>query len=160
MIRLLIVIVGLFLIWLLFLSSFTKRRKIIIATVVLVMSVLGIWLESNTDLPRANVVSVNDISDCGVVATHSYRSNFDLKICLRNNASGGQVKQLDLLVVAENCTAPNNCVLLEKVQRDVSVDIAPNSETVFAQNLGFDQVEPAATGVKWSAEIRAVKAIR
>jgi len=160
MIRLLIAVIGLFLIWVLFLSSFTKQRKILITVIALLMTVIGVWLESNTGVPRANIVSTDDISSCGVIAKHSYRSNFDLDICIRNNASDGQVKRLTLLIVAEKCSSSDNCLILEQVQRDASVNIAPNSDARLSQNLSFDKVDPAAAEVIWSVEIVSVKAVR
>lgn len=160
MIRLFIIVIGLFLIWVLFFSSFTKQRKTAITLLALGMSVIGVWLESSAGLPRAGVIEVGDISSCGVLAKHSYRSNFDLQICVRNNASDGEVKLLGLSIIAQNCTAPDNCLMLETVQRDASVSIGPNSEITLKQNLSFDAVEPAATNVVWSVEINSVKAVR
>lgn len=160
MVRLLIVVIGLFLIWVLFFSSFTKRRKIIITAVAVLMSAVGVWLESNTGMPRGGVIAKTDVASCGVKAAHSYRSNFDLTLCLRNNASDGQVKHVGLLITAQNCTAPGNCVTLETVQREVRVDIAPNSEITVKQNLTFDDVDPAVSDHVWSAQVESVKAVR
>lgn len=160
MVRLLIVVIGLFLLWVLFFSSFTKRRKIIITVIAVIMSAIGVWLESNTGMPRSGLLSNADVTSCGVTAVHSYRSNYDLTLCLRNSASDGQVKQLGLLITAQSCSAPNNCMTLESVYRDVRIDIAPNSEVIVKQNLTFDDVDPALSGQVWSAQVESVKAVR
>lgn len=124
------------------------------------MCVIGVWLESNAGLPRSGIIGKDDISSCGIEAKHSYRSNFDLTICLRNNASDGLVKQLSLSIIVQSCSAPDNCLVLETVQRDVGVDIAPNTAVTIKQNLSFDAVDPAATNTVWTVQVMSVKGVR
>lgn len=160
MIRLIIIALGLFIIWVLFLSNFEKRRKIIMAIAAVIVLIAGLVFDGWGKKPRSNVVNIDQVAVCGVTAKHSYRSNFDLEICLQNNASEGTVKRIALVVSAADCPANGLCTELQNVTRDFPIELASGNKIMVAQNLSFDQVKPDSQSVQWSVSPVSVKAVR
>jgi len=160
MIRLIIIAIGLFIIWVLFFSGFEKRRKIILAIVAVVLLIAGLILDGWGKNPRSNIVNINELSVCGVTAQHSYRSNFNLEICLQNNSNTGAVKRVALVISAADCSAGELCTELQNVTRDFPIDLASDTKLVVEQNLAFDKVSPDNKTVKWSVQPVSVKAVR
>lgn len=158
MIRLLIIVVALVLFWVVFLSDFSRQRKIWVAVGAMLFSAVALWLESNWLQPKKDVVEANQIVDCGTTATHSYRTSFDLMICLRNQASVGRVKRVSFDVVASQCTAPGTCQELQRVPRELSIDLPAQTDIELKQNLQFNLVDPAATDLAWAVEVKSVRA--
>lgn len=160
MIRLIIIAIGLFIIWVLFVSGFDKRRKIIIAIVAVLLLIAGLVLDGWGENPRSNIVNINELSVCGVTAQHSYRSDFNLEICLQNNSNIGSVKRVALVVSAADCSAGELCKELQNVTRDFPIDLASASKLIVEQNLAFDKVSPDNKFVKWTVQPVSVKAVR
>lgn len=161
MIRLIIALLGLFLIWVLFFSKQSKERKIAITAITVLLSVSGLWYESSSGKPSNKLVSPNQINICGVRAEHSYRSNFDVFLCLENTADTGHVKRASFSIIASQCndsTTTNNCTEIQRVKRDIAVEIAPKSSQQVKQNQSFAKVAPDAENVHWSIEVNSVKA--
>lgn len=162
MVRLIIVFIGLFLVWVLFFSGFTKDRKILVSAVVALLAVIGIWVESYIEKPSLHIVENNELISCGIEAKHSYRSNYDFILCLHNKANEGHIKRLVFDLVAQQCDVDHQCTELERVQRDLSVDIAPSSTTKLMQNLNFsnvyDAVENNIDHVVWTFEAQIIRA--
>ena len=159
MIRLIIILIAIFLIWVLFLSGFEKRRKIIISVVAVLICAAGMGWESYSKKPRSNLISATELISCGVRAEHSYRSNYDIQICLENTANKGRIKRIDMTIKAEQCIEGTDCKELESVARSLSVDIAPQTSTTLKENLSFKLVNKAVADLQWSIEVLAVKAI-
>jgi len=166
MIRLIIIIVLLFLIWVLFVSDFTKQRKIVLAVLAVLLCGLGVWLDGYGDNPKEGVVDRQNLVSCGVTAKHSYRSNFDISVCFSNSAERGTIKRVRFAVIAEKCSSPNECVQLDRVERDVPFVLASQNTGNLVQNLSFRNVEPQEANdsknsqIRWSAEVMQVKATR
>ena len=160
MIRLVIALVGIFLIWVLFFSGLSKERKLAISAIALLLSVSGLWYESTFGKPVNNLVSPSQINSCGTRAEHSYRSNFDVFLCLENTADVGLVKRLSFSVKASRCddSSLSNCTELEQVKRGIAVNIPPNGSQEIKQNLSFSSVAPDAKNIVWSIDIHSVKA--
>lgn len=158
MIRVIITLIAAFIVWLLFFSKFSKERKITLVALALVLSFLGFWFENSVGKPRINIVKPNQIINCGVTAKHSYRSNFDINLCVQNAAEFGRVRRLELSIIAEQCAESGECVELQRVARDLSVDVLPQSSISLIQNLSFNDVDPGLKGVRWSFITRSVKA--
>lgn len=158
MIRIILALIAVFIIWVLFFSKFTKERKIVIVALVVVVSFLGVWYESSVGKPRLNIVEPSQIINCGVSAEHSYRTNFDINLCVQNTSEFAKVKRLELSIIAQQCTTLSECIELQRVVRDLSVELTPNSSIMLKQNLSFNNVAPDLEGVKWSFIVNAVKA--
>ena len=158
MIRLLIAVVGLFIIWVLFFSTFSKQRKALLVGVSLVLGIFGLWYESGANKPRAKIVKIEQVVNCGVSAKHSYRSNFDIDLCLENTNEKGNIKRLELAIIAQQCDVQNNCTQLQEVVRSLAIDLPASSKTTLAQNLNFDKVDANQDNVVWSFKTLSVKA--
>ena len=158
MIRVILALIAVFIIWVLFFSKFSKERKIAIVALVVVVSFLGVWYESSVGKPRQDLVEPSQIIDCGVSAKHSYRTNFDIDLCVQNTSEFAKVRRLELLIIAQQCTNLGECVELQRVARDLSVEVMPSSSIMLKQNLSFNNVAPDLDDVKWSFIVSAVKA--
>lgn len=159
MIRVIIVLVFLFLVWVLYVSGFEKPRKIRISIIALILCGIGFWFDGYDKRQVSNFVSIDDVVSCGVNAEHSYRTNFDLAICVQNNAEKGTISRLNMAVIASQCDA-QTCTQLQRVERSMLVNIPPKSFSTVDQNLSFDDVNPLLTNVQWSFEILETKALR
>ena len=159
MIRVIILIVFLFLIWVLYASGFEKPRKIRISVIALGLCALGFWFDGYDKREIPNLVELSDIESCGVTAQFSYRTNFDLTICVKNNASKGTISRLKFAAVATQCET-QTCTELQRVERSILVDIAPESEVLLEQNMNFDKLNSDQTDLQWSIDVSEAKAHR
>lgn len=160
MIRLVIVLVGLFVLWVLFVSGFDKRRKIVLTLVALVMCAAGMWFDVFSNKPKSNVVLLSEVISCGVKAQHTYRTNFDITLCVKNNAAQGAIKRARFAVVASSCLAATECQEIDRVVRDVAVNVQAGEQQTIVQNLSFKSVANDAENIVWSVEMESVKAVR
>lgn len=161
MIRLVILLLFLILLWLLAASGFERRRKIVLG-LLLIGSAIALFLFEGYDKRElSSLVLESQVQSCGVSAKHSYRTNFDLQLCVQNLADVGTISRMKMAVVAQTCTSDNvPCLQLERVIRDIPVKITPKSQSLILQNLSFKQVDPNDLSVKWSLEIISTKATR
>lgn len=162
MIRLVILLLFLILLWLLAASGFDRRRKIVFG-LLLIASAIGLFLFEGYDKRElTNLISENQVQSCGVSAEHSYRTNFDLQLCIQNLAETGTISRLKMAIVAQTCSANevSTCLQLERVIRDIPVKISAKSQSLILQNLSFRQVDPNDLSVQWSLEILSTKATR
>ena len=160
MIRLVIVVVMLYLIWLLFIAGFTRKKKIVIACITLFAGGILMWFEGADVRLKDGLVKVNQVHNCGVQSVHTYRTNFDVSICLENKASVGKIQRITIEVLAEQCQNDTQCAPLETVQRDVLFVLGPSSTQTLEQNLDFKLVDPALPGLRWSAEVLRAQATK
>lgn len=160
MIRVLIVILLLFQIWVLFVSDFNKQKKIIISVLAVIVCVIAVWFDGYGEKPVEGIVNKSNLANCGLEAKHTYRSNFDFDLCLRNTADRGTVKRLRFAVIASQCEDQTSCAELQRVERDVPFLIEPGKSATLKDNLSFIKVDPANNQVKWSAEILQIKAVK
>ena len=158
MIRLIVAIVGAFVIWVLFFSHFSKNQKISIVFFAVMICVSSIWYENASDKPKHNIVLVNDVVNCGVSAIHTYRSNFNISLCVQNQSQQGHIKRIGLDIIAEQCAQLDECIELQRVTRDLSVNVLPSSSRELVENLSFSKVDPGQKNVQWRFETQFVKA--
>ena len=158
MIRLIVALIGAFVIWVLFFSHFSKKQKIAIVFFAVMICISGIWYENASDKPRHNIVQLDEIVSCGVSAVHTYRSNFDISLCLQNQSKQGHIKRIKLAIIAEQCSELDGCTELQRVIRDLSVDVPPNSFKTLIENLSFNQLDRGQENIKWRFETEFVKA--
>jgi len=158
MIRIIIALIALFVVWVLFFSGFSKDRKIVTVVLSIALSLFGFWFESDAGKPKVNIVNVADVKSCGVSAVHSYRSNFDITLCVHNKAAQGHIKRLGFSVIANQCDEFGSCNELQRVRRDLTVDLPVKESQTIKQNLSFSEVNRDLQGIEWSLEIHSVKA--
>ena len=159
MVRVMILLVFLFLIWVLYASGFEKARKIRISVIAVFICALAFWFDGYDKRNIRNLVKAEDIIICGVAAEYSYRTNFDLSVCVENKADKGTITRLDLRFIASQCEA-QQCVETQAVERSLLVEIAPQAKTQLAQNLSFEKLSPTAANIGWSVEVLETKAHR
>lgn len=159
MIRLIIALLGIILFWLWLFAPLSKRPKIILTSLILVLAIGLALFESYSHKPRENLIDVTEISICGLNAQHRYRSDYRVNLCLKNTAETSAVKRVSFSVSASNCDGVPKCEVLETVVRDIPVTIKPNETVNLMETLRFELVLPEAEGVLWSADVISVKAV-
>lgn len=159
MIRLIILALGVFLIWLLFVSSFDRRRKIAISVVVLILAVLAVWFEGRGETPTTGRIQSTDIVVCGVSASHSYRTNFDIEFCLQNNSVEATAKRIRMAFIAERCATSTECIEVEKVNKEFAIELPPGLSKNQTENLNFKAVDSLDQSLSWRVEVEQVKAV-
>lgn len=162
MIRLVILVLFLILLWLLIASGFERRRKIVIGLLLVATAVAGFIFEGYDKHELSNLVAESQVQSCGISAKHSYRTNYDLKLCVQNFAEIGSISRLKMAIVAKICPPAQGqeCLELARVIRDIPVKIVPQSQVTILQNLSFKDVDPSAKETQWSLEIISTKATR
>jgi hypothetical protein len=159
MIRVIILLIFFFLVWVLYASGYEKPRKIRICIIAIVLCLIGFWVDGYYKRELNNLIDVSQVRTCGVTAEFSYRTNYDLKICLQNDATDAAISRLKVVAIASNC-AEQPCVEVQRVERGMLVDIAPISAVTLEQNLSFDRVNPDQDSIQWSVEVLEIKATR
>ena len=158
MIRLIIVLVFLFLIWLLFVSEFSKNRKIAISVFALLLCGFSIWYDDYSKKAVEGLVDISNLQVCGVSGEHSYRTNFDINLCLQNTAGRGVVKRVRVAIMAARCNSADMCVVVDRVERARSLELAPGEQLDLKENLNFPNLDPDTPEIRWTAEVLSVKA--
>lgn len=160
MIRVIIALLVLFLIWVLFLSNLTKRRKIIITIITILLALGGLYYDGATRSAKLGVVSLAELEICGVTSQHTYRSNFNIQLCLNNTHPTARVSRVSYVVTVKDCTDSGSCQQIARVTSDTLADIAPQSQAKIVQNLDFKGVDPTMNNLRWQAEVLTVKAMK
>ena len=159
MIRLIILLVFLFLLWVLFASGLERRRKIIVSVLAVGFCIVALIFDGYMNRESQSLISNNDIQVCGVSAKHTYRTNFDVTICLHNSHSTATLSRLNMQVIASSCEA-NACNELQRVTREIPMQLEPSARQNLIQNLSFNAVAPDAQNTDWSLEIVSTKGVR
>lgn len=159
MVRLLIPIVAIAIIWLLLFSSFSKRVRISASLALVVLMVFGLWLDTNDKALSTKLVSAEQIVSCGVKATPTYRSNYDLELCLENTADFGTVQRLQMRYSALSCVAAT-CETLVATEERLSLSLASGQRVVHTENVAFSGLPEGVQELVFSAEVLEVWAAR
>ena len=157
MIRLVIVAIGVFLVWLLFFSGAQKKSKLLLGFSALLLVGLSIWFEGFLKLPREGVIELQQISSCGITAKHSYRSNYEIEYCLKNASLGANVERIELRFVAEDCRQ-QPCIEKASVVKQRAVNIVAGESQYLSDNLAFDSIRDYPGELDWKIEVISVKA--
>jgi len=158
MITLVIVVVVLYLIWLLFIVDVTRQKKLAIAGFTLFVACVLLWIEGRDERLENDLIKVDQVHICGVQSSHTYRTNFDVSVCLENRSQVGVIQRIAIEVLAEDCQNEVTCDSLGKVQYDVLFELPPGETQTLKQNLDFKLVDPDLEGLRWSAAILRVQA--
>lgn len=159
MVRLLIPIVAIAIIWLLLFSSFSKRVRISASLALVTLMVIGLWLDTNDKALSTNIVSAKQVISCGVKATPTYRSNFDLELCLENTADFGTVQRLKMRYSALSCAAAT-CETLMSTEERLNLRIASGQRVMHTENIAFSGIPEGVEELVFSAEVLEVWAAR
>ena len=159
MIRLIILAIGLFLLWLLFLSKFSKQHKIIYSASAITLLAVGVWFEGYGETPRFGLISNDQIVVCAATAEHSYRSNYNLSFCLQNESGFATAKRVELRFVAQDCNV-DPCIELDAAIKQLGIDIAPGQQIQRTENLAFNALERLDLNLSWKIEVLSIKAVK
>lgn len=159
MVRLLIPLIAIFFIWLLFFSSFTKRIRIVLSIGVLLLSAAALWFDMNSRAVSTGVVELSQLSNCGVKSQFSYRSNYNIDLCLRNTATEGTVRKIEVRFDAASCVE-RNCVDLQSRVEIIHLNLPPDEQLIHTENLAFDLVPENTPNVLWTAEVLKIWAVK
>ena len=158
MIRLVLLILAVFLSWVLFVSDYDKRKKIIVSVVTLVISILGLWFEQSRQAPKDDLIAIHQINDCGVSGEYSYRTNYNIEFCLANESDRATATRISINFSALNCLA-GDCQEIQSVNKEVRLKLEPQQSINLKENLDFDQITDSRGNIIWTTEIIAVEAI-
>ncbi|MFT7527685.1 MAG: hypothetical protein ACI9LY_002844 [Arenicella sp.] len=159
MIRIIILAIGVFVLWVLFFSPFSKQQKIVIGACAACILAMGLWYESHGKTPKSGLIGVSEIVSCGASGEFSYRSNYNVDICLKNKSAVAAVQRIGLRVVAQRCEN-SNCSEVDAVAKEISLPIGPLQEVQTIQNLSLDKLDPDIPNLSWTVEITSVRATR
>ena len=159
MVRLLIPLVAIILIWLLFFSSFSKRIRIAASSALIALTLFGLWLDTGGRGISTSRVDVDQVVSCGVTGSYSYRTNYNLELCLQNNSSAASVRRLLLKFDAIDCKN-GNCEVLDSVEDTVNLTIEPDSQIKRTENIAFDNVPEQSSDLQFAVSVLQVWASR
>jgi hypothetical protein len=119
----------------------------------------GTWWEIGRDKPRTDAVALESVSPCGVVVTPSYRTNYQVELCVQNS-SGRGLTRIGYTVVAESCKpeTTNECVEVEQISREIPVSIQANSRKTIRENIRFEEIVEGDESIQFSATIDSLLA--
>ena len=159
MIRIIILVIGVFVLWVLFFSPFSKQQKIVIGACAACILAIGLWYESHGKTPKSGLIGVSEIVSCGASGEFSYRSNYNVDICLKNNSAVASVQRIGMRVAVLSCEN-SNCREVDVVDKEVTLQIGPQQEVQTTQNLSFDKLDPELPNLRWIVDITSVRATR
>ena len=159
MIRLLILLLGLFVFWVLFFSALRKQQKIIISLAVVLFAVAGAWFEGYGDTPRFGLIEPEQVVVCGVSGHHSYRTNYQIQFCLENQAENAMVERLELRFIALDCSA-GECQEIDSVSKQLNIQLSPQQQIEKTTNLAFNKLARESSPQTWLVEVISVKATK
>lgn len=157
MIRVVVLLIGVFLIWVLFFSWMSKKKKIYLTVTCVALCVAALILDSYRDSPRNGIVQVSQIELCGVQAKHSYRTNFDVDICMKNIADLGTVKRIQYEIIAQSCDAAGQCEEIQRVKRDRQAEISNSQQVTISDNVSMTKVNPDSAN-HWKVDVLSLQA--
>lgn len=159
MVRLLIPLVAIFLVWLLFFSPFSKKLRLGLSAAVIVATVFGLWIDTNGRSVKTNRVVPNEVVTCGISGEYSYRTNYNVTVCLQNNADRASVQRLRVRFDVLACEG-GDCETLDASEETFSVAIAPKTHVEHVANVSFDKLPANMEGPIFSATVLEVWASR
>ena len=158
MIRLFIFILALALIWLLFFTKLDIKRKSIAVTSVIIIFIVSLVFEMGNKTPRTGIISLDQVSTCGVSAEFTYRTNYNIEFCIQNKSPESTVERVELEFSVSRCD--QICSVIQSQRKEITANLAGNSKAMFVENLRFDLVEKGEPNLFWEVSIKQVYATK
>ncbi|GHA19625.1 hypothetical protein GCM10008090_31650 [Arenicella chitinivorans] len=128
------------------------------ASATVLVALLGAWFDGLGQNPKTGVIDPSELTVCGLEVAHTYRTNFDVTLCVKNTATQADVTRLRYTIIAEQCDDSGACEQLAQATRDTLFAIQANTQTSKTQNLDFKPVDASVANLTWRATIDGVKA--
>ncbi len=161
MLRVLLVILAVALIWILFFSDFEKRKRLVFACALFFVSVFAMWFDSYLSNPRSDKIALDSVAVCGLDVAYSYRTNYEVKLCVENQASDATLRRVAFEVSAQVCDETDECASLQTVSKSRSVSVQPGANVTLIDSMAFDMVVeyslPLGSRIDWKVDIVGVK---
>jgi hypothetical protein len=132
---------------------------VILSVSLLAVLVAGVWYENYGETPRYGLIPENQIIICGITGAHSYRSDYKISYCLKNDSKIATSKRIELKVIALDCLA-KPCSEVETKLKEVYFDIEPEQEYKGELNLAFNSLNQDQQNIEWKLEVIGVKAVK
>jgi len=116
------------------------------------------WFEQSGQVPKDNLLTAQDIVDCGVQGEHSYRSNYDIEFCLTNTSDHATATRINIDFMALNCEQ-GDCSEVQTVNREVRLSLVPGESKTAVENLDFNLLGEVTENLVWSIRVVSVKAL-
>ncbi len=159
MVRLLIPLVAIFLIWLLFFSSLSKRLRIGLSAAVVLATIFGLWLDTNGRGINTKRITPAEVTSCGISGEYSYRTNYNLTVCLQNNSGSATVQRLRVRYDMLEC-ATGDCQIIDSSEAILNVAIPANDKIQHVDNVSFKRSPGIDAPTIFAADVLEVWASR
>lgn len=163
MIRIAIVLLILFNCWVLLFSQFSRQRKLLLSGLSIIIVLFVVWFENIGETPKTDLISADQITVCDLSATQTYRSNFDVSVCLNNASKQYATQRLALKFDVQQCQS-GKCESIDNVGKTVTWAIAATSKQTRVFNLSFDNVAKLnpenKAQLRWAATVETVWATK
>jgi len=160
MLRFILLFIGLFLIWVLFFSNYKKAYKISISAISALVVACGLWWEMQRDALSTTLIDNEQIKICDLQITHSYRTNYDVTVCLNNQTKDAVAKRIALRYTALLCNP--DCVVIDETDKERLITLPTLEQRILNDNIRFDNVDSTLTKttpstIQWRATVIEVK---
>ena len=179
MLRLLLILLAAVLVWILFFSTFERRTQIITSVSLFVLTITTLWLDSYLSKPKSDNIDITEVAVCGLDVQYSYRTNYNIELCLKNNSASAVLRRVAFEISAQVCSSDNKCTSLQTKSKSRSLELRPGRQTTLADNMSFEQVAATTNArlvergekapefvsefedvqIVWSVELSELKAI-
>lgn len=158
MIRVLILLVGLLIIGVLFLSKMPRQRKIIVSSLILLCFLVVVAVTGHLQSPKVDKSVLDQVAMCGVSGKFSYRTDYSISLCIKNNSP----KVVDAVLIAVTALDCQNgeCKEVQTVQKRMAVKIKPQAQSTFETTISFNELPRGSNNAKWVADIQQVWAVK
>jgi len=140
MLRLLLILLAAVLVWILFFSSFERRTKIITSVSLFILTISTLWFDSYLSKPKSNKIDIAEVVVCGLDVQYSYRTNYNIELCLKNNHPSVTLRRVAFEITAQVCSSDSECTSLQTNSKSRSVEVPAGSEVTLADSMSFEQV--------------------
>lgn len=163
MLRVVLFILAAALVYILFFADLKKRTRLVTGAALFLSTVVVLWALSQQGKPRENLIDVSQIEVCDVDVQYSYRTNYAVKLCLKNNHESATVRRVSFTLNALDCSAgETSCRELASTTKSRPLQIMAGQEVLIEDSMSFDALgEPANSTeqqITWRASVDEVLA--
>ncbi len=140
MLRVLLLLLTVVLVWILLFSKFEKRTRILVSIALFVSTIFILWFDSYLSAPRSDKIALSDIEVCDLNVNYSYRTSYDIELCLKNNHPSAVLRRVTFAISAQVCASETECTSVQTQSKSRPLEIPPGEQVTLVDNMMFDQV--------------------